>query len=61
METILVVNAGSSSFKFQVFTLGAVADLKCLIKAKIKAVSAAFLNDGLASSTIAKCRTTQAQ
>ena len=30
METILVVNAGSSSLKFQVFALGAVPDLKCL-------------------------------
>jgi acetate kinase len=29
METILVVNAGSSSLKFQVFTLGALPDLKC--------------------------------
>jgi acetate kinase len=36
METILVVNAGSSSLKFQVFTLGAVADLKCLIKGQNK-------------------------
>ncbi len=32
METILVVNAGSSSLKFQVFALGAVPDLKCPIK-----------------------------
>ena len=32
METILVVNAGSSSLKFQVFALGALPDLKCLVK-----------------------------
>ena len=32
METILVVNAGSSSLKFQVFALGILPDLKCLVK-----------------------------
>ena len=38
METILVVNAGSSSLKFQVFALGAVPDLKCLIKGQIDGI-----------------------
>jgi len=38
METILVVNAGSSSLKFQVFALGTVPDLKCLIKGQIDGI-----------------------
>jgi acetate kinase len=32
MDTILVVNAGSSSVKFQVFAIGEGADLTRLIK-----------------------------
>jgi hypothetical protein len=32
METILIVNAGSSSLKFQVFALGILPDLKCLVE-----------------------------
>ena len=35
METILVVNAGSSSLKFQGFALGMLPDLKCLVKGQI--------------------------
>jgi acetate kinase len=38
METILVVNAGSSSLKFQVFALGSVSDLKCLVKGQIDGI-----------------------
>ena len=38
MDTILVVNAGSSSLKFQVFAVGAATDLKCLIKGQMDAI-----------------------
>jgi acetate kinase len=38
MDTILVVNAGSSSLKFQVFRLGAMADLQRLIKGQIDGI-----------------------
>jgi len=38
MDTILVVNAGSSSLKFQVFALGGEADLKCLIKGQVDGI-----------------------
>ena len=37
MDTILVVNAGSSSLKFQVFALGG-SDLTCLLKGQIDGV-----------------------
>lgn len=35
MKTILVVNAGSSSLKFQVFALGTLPDRNCLVKGQI--------------------------
>jgi acetate kinase len=38
MDTILVVNAGSSSLKFQVFALGAASNLKCLIKGQMDGI-----------------------
>jgi acetate kinase len=38
MEAILVVNAGSSSLKFQVFELDAALDLKCLVKGQIDGI-----------------------
>ena len=38
METILVVNAGSSSLKFQVFALGILPDLKCLVEGQIDGI-----------------------
>jgi acetate kinase len=37
MDTILVVNAGSSSLKFQIFAIGG-SDLTCLLKAQIDGV-----------------------
>jgi acetate kinase len=39
MGAILVVNAGSSSLKFQVFVLRAVAELKNLIKGRFDGIS----------------------
>jgi acetate kinase len=38
MDVILVVNAGSSSLKFQVFEIGGSEDLKCLVKGQIDGV-----------------------
>ena len=38
MDTILVVNAGSSSLKFQVFAVTAALALKCLIKGQVDAI-----------------------
>ena len=38
MEAILVVNAGSSSLKFQVFARGTRPDLKCLVKGQIDGI-----------------------
>ena len=38
METILVVNAGSSSLKFQVFALRRSADLKRLVKGQVDGI-----------------------
>jgi acetate kinase len=38
MDTILVVNAGSSSLKFQIFAVGAASDLKCLVKGQIDGI-----------------------
>ena len=38
MDTILVVNAGSSSLKFQVFEIEAGANLKRLIKGQIDGI-----------------------
>ncbi len=38
MDTILIVNAGSSSLKFQVFAIGAERDLKCLIKGQVDGI-----------------------
>jgi acetate kinase len=38
MDTILVVNAGSSSLKFQVFAVTAAPGLKCLIKGQVDAI-----------------------
>ena len=38
METILVVNAGSSSLKFQLFALGGAPDLRCLLKGQIDGI-----------------------
>ena len=38
METILVVNAGSSSLKFQVFALKGSQDLDCLVRGQIDGV-----------------------
>jgi acetate kinase len=40
MKTILVVNAGSSSLKFQVFALGTAPDLKCLVKGQMDGIGA---------------------
>ena len=38
MNAILVVNAGSSSLKFQVFAVGKSEDLRCLVKGQIDGV-----------------------
>jgi acetate kinase len=38
MDPILVVNAGSSSLKFQVFEVGGTGDLQCLIKGQIDGI-----------------------
>ena len=38
METILVVNAGSSSLKFQVFAVSESQDLDCLVRGQIDGV-----------------------
>ena len=38
MDTILVVNAGSSSLKFQVFAAGPGGDLDCLIKGQMDGI-----------------------
>ena len=38
METILVVNAGSSSLKFQVFAIRGSQDLNCLVRGQIDGV-----------------------
>jgi len=38
MDAILVVNAGSSSLKFQVFAIGARGDLDCLVKGQMDGV-----------------------
>lgn len=38
METILVVNAGSSSLKFQVFAIRGAQDLDCLVRGQIDGV-----------------------
>jgi acetate kinase len=38
MDTILVVNAGSSSLKFQVFAVGAASDLECLVKGQMDGI-----------------------
>jgi acetate kinase len=38
MDTILVINAGSSSLKFQVFPADSSRDLKCLLKGQIDGV-----------------------
>ena len=38
MDTILIVNAGSSSLKFQVFAVAAAMDLKCLIKGQVDGI-----------------------
>ena len=38
MDTILIVNAGSSSLKFQVFAVGAERDLKCLVKGQVDGI-----------------------
>ena len=38
MDTILVVNAGSSSLKFQVFAVGAATDLNCMIKGQVDGI-----------------------
>lgn len=38
MDTILVVNAGSSSLKFQVFGLAANYDLNCLVKGRLDGI-----------------------
>jgi acetate kinase len=38
METILVVNAGSSSLKFQVFAIDGSQDLDCLVRGQIDGV-----------------------
>jgi acetate kinase len=38
MDTILVVNAGSSSVKFQVFDIGDATGLKCLIKGQMDGI-----------------------
>jgi acetate kinase len=38
MDTILVVNAGSSSVKFQVFAVDGTADPECLIKGQVEGI-----------------------
>ena len=38
MDTILVVNAGSSSVKFQVFAVNGAADPECLIKGQVEGI-----------------------
>ena len=38
MDTILVVNAGSSSLKFQVFAVADAGDLKCLVKGQMDGI-----------------------
>jgi len=38
MDTILVVNAGSSSVKFQVFAVDGAADPECLIKGQVEGI-----------------------
>jgi len=38
MDAILVVNAGSSSLKFQVFATGAGGDLDCLVKGQMDGI-----------------------
>lgn len=38
METILVVNAGSSSLKFQVFSIGRTGELACVIKGQMEGI-----------------------
>jgi acetate kinase len=38
MDTILVVNAGSSSLKFQVFATGQTTNLECLVKGQIDGI-----------------------
>ncbi|MGC1092725.1 MAG: acetate kinase, partial [Pseudolabrys sp.] len=38
MDTILVVNAGSSSVKFQVFEIGGPSRLKRLIKGQVEGI-----------------------
>ena len=38
MDTILVVNAGSSSLKFQVFAVSGSHDLDCLVRGQIDGV-----------------------
>ena len=38
MDTVLVVNAGSSSLKFQVFAIGVASDLKCLVKGQMDGI-----------------------
>ena len=38
MDAILVVNAGSSSLKFQVFATGASGDLDCLVKGQMDGI-----------------------
>jgi acetate kinase len=40
VEAILVVNAGSSSLKFQVFSVGPKQDLNCVIKGQVDGVGA---------------------
>lgn len=55
METILVVNAGSSSLKFQVFGLGILPDLKYLVKGQ-RPDSRVALARGLVSENVARRR-----
>jgi len=38
MEPILVVNAGSSSLKFQLFEVGAARNLACIIKGQVDGI-----------------------
>src|SRR3974390_2851114 len=38
METILIVNAGSSSLKFQVFAVGAAREVECLVKGQVDGI-----------------------
>src|SRR3974390_406673 len=38
MDTILIVNAGSSSLKFQLFAIDAERDLKCLVKGQVEGI-----------------------